>query len=921
MSKELNTPQKILLWINFSLKNPIEIGFKNKECFVYKDPIFNLLTDNTELETVLREKILTEFLYFNREKIDSLLYEEENSIEINSESKNTKSLSYIFYLNLLISDKLYCLNYTYKLEYINDIIKIYLDEPNQLNNITRLIASKSLLDIIMNYETEEEELKDNLNSKCTNYIQNNKTILKSLGLSEDDLISKKIDEIYVKILNKLVINNFFYDYDSAEILLEQLDLLNIKITNTMFNELLKILNEDNDNIKKFKINKIEDLKDKHKKNFYYIILKYILKNPFYNYNIPFLYKMRIILLNSIKSNGYHLPFEKDEKIIFLLTSILDSNYYSKKLNLTDETKINFFNQNSDFSNNTIISKDSHNISGRSYILNEEMDRIVGNFNDNISIYNEIIDNGRKFNIFNCFFNIKIIKIRNKFSYKYEKITYKIDSKKFNDIKYEDFIKFAEREIYYNSDIKFIKFVEYLNYIKSELINSLRDSINFNFNLEINFEQSSSKINDDINCIYKLLDINSDEKSEFKDYNILSNEFEQNIGFKYLNNYILNLVLKLPYDKSIEYSIIEFDKILGELQDGSEFIRELKNGAYISGSNESLFYFDKNKIINIELNNDSFFYINSSCEISSNSGNENDINAFICSKDYLYLIIMNTNNYKYNLKSINIDENKCKMCIEANKDNYILVGAKGIFNLCGSTSNIFKDEANESPNLIPLINGEYFINGIKINEKIFAFSSKREKEIGEDKLIIYNLSQKKIISEIKNYSFSDSINGLTIMDIYTPESINKKVLLCACKKYDENGGKNGILLVELINDKEKIYYEFYETKFEVNCFCQISKENDSKVFNIKTSYFLSGEFDAEKGIGVIYLYELIYDKKMAHTKIEQLIEVGYQSHKIFDYFSCISCIIQCKETGKILIACLDGNIYSFLINGNSLLYLD
>ena len=82
-----------------------------------------------------------------------------------------------------------------KLEYINDIIKIYLDEPNQLNNITRLIASKSLLDIIMNYETEEEELKDNLNSKCTNYIQNNKTILKSLGLSEDDLISKKIDEI------------------------------------------------------------------------------------------------------------------------------------------------------------------------------------------------------------------------------------------------------------------------------------------------------------------------------------------------------------------------------------------------------------------------------------------------------------------------------------------------------------------------------------------------------------------------------------------------------------------------------------------------------------------------------------------------------------------------------------------------------
>ena len=61
--------------------------------------------------------------------------------------------------------------------------------------------------------------------------------------------------------------------------------------------------------------------------------------------------------------------------------------------------------------------------------------------------------------------------------------------------------------------------------------------------------------------------------------------------------------------------------------------------------------------------------------------------------------------------------------------------------------------------------------------------------------------------------------------------------------------------------------------------------------------------------------------MALTKIEQLIEVGWKSHKIFDYFSCINCIIQCKETGKLLIACLDGNIYSFLFNGNSLLYLD
>lgn len=44
---------------------------------------------------------------------------------------------------------------------------------------------------------------------------------------------------------------------------------------------------------------------------------------------------------------------------------------------------------------------------------------------------------------------------------------------------------------------------------------------------------------------------------------------------------------------------------------------------------------------------------------------------------------------------------------------------------------------------PLIKDEYFMNGIKINENIFAFSSNGCKKSGEDKLIFYNLMTKKI----------------------------------------------------------------------------------------------------------------------------------------------------------------------------------
>ena len=152
--------------------------------------------------------------------------------------------------------------------------------------------------------------------------------------------------------------------------------------------------------------------------------------------------------------------------------------------------------------------------------------------------------------------------------------------------------------------------------------------------------------------------------------------------------------------------------------------------------------------------------------------------------------------------------------------------------------------------------------------------------------------------------------------------NKKksynILLCACKSYTTNQ-KNGILLIEPeLKENKDVYHEFYETDFEVHCFCQINdiiNENiDNNIDNTitikKTRYFLVGGFNREKGIGVISLYKFIFDKKNLHIKIKETSKLNYKNLIKIEELESVNCIIQTKNKGNFLISCLDGNVYSF-----------
>ena len=133
-----------------------------------------------------------------------------------------------------------------------------------------------------------------------------------------------------------------------------------------------------------------------------------------------------------------------------------------------------------------------------------------------------------------------------------------------------------------------------------------------------------------------------------------------------------------------------------------------------------------------------------------------------------------------------------------------------------------------------------------------------------------------------------------------EKENKKVLLCACKKYTKKQ-KNGILIIDTeIENKEK-YVDL--DSFEINCLCQI------KIKGKNTNYFLIGGLDTEKREGMIKLCKLIYINN--EFNIEILEDVFISNEKNFEGFkSSINNIIQSKDNGKILVSCRDGKVFSF-----------
>ena len=410
------------------------VSFKLKLCYgapqinpiENKDILFNLITNYSEIEFISKanKSDNLKFLYFNRNVIHKILIDGNKIISIN---QNHKNLSDYFYLSLLLLENPFIINYKYSIEYILETYQIQKEILSK-SYIKKLILAKLVIEIINYFIDLEEEYNEKkrhkeiikIKNESILYIKNNINIFKDLNINitEEIFLQKKIDEIYIMIIISLIKNDKLSDYEYTYNIISQLNLESININHEMFVTLSKILESDEIYIKKYKIKNEDDLIDKNKINFYFVLLKYILKNNFYIYYSSFLLETKKYLMKNIKSKiyinnlqNYKIDNIYKERLEYIIKSIFDSDYYfqiyvnnfqkyinDKKYNLLKKQNINnsliksYFDSNSknisqiNNSNTNVIVESIQILNSSSILLNNNSEYKTNNEKYSINSY-------------------------------------------------------------------------------------------------------------------------------------------------------------------------------------------------------------------------------------------------------------------------------------------------------------------------------------------------------------------------------------------------------------------------------------------------------------------------------------------------------------------------------------------------------
>ena len=454
---------KISLSYSSTLNDSTEISFNY--------PIYNLLSKYSEIEDIMKENDLEllKYFYFNRKQINDFTYNEEEVIEINSEIIQNKYIDY-FYLSLLIEENINIVNYEYTLDFIKEIN----DQIKGNNNdcLRELMMSKILLVLIRNYKgTEEYDYNKNEIDELEKFnlerIESNIRKLKEfeLNLNKEDIIKKKIDEIYIGIIMDLIKKNKIDDIKYTNNIMMQLDLENINITKTMYDGLASILKSDNNYMKKYIISNKKDLYKDDVTNFYYILFKYILKKPIYIYQIQFLDEIRKRIFAIIKND---IEKYKDEKLEYIINFFTDS-YYTilfKKLNTKNGRIRSNYNDTSTETRSEIpsrvhtifLSHDNNNDNINYSIIRFE-ENIQSSITENYTRLIREISNGNIIRLYN----------QNDITIYQKDIKNKIDIIKFNSIKPEEILTNNIRSSY---KINFEELAKNKIFEKNKIINNI-----------------------------------------------------------------------------------------------------------------------------------------------------------------------------------------------------------------------------------------------------------------------------------------------------------------------------------------------------------------------------------------------------------------------------------------------------------------
>ena len=932
--------KNIFLKEKFKLSLCIQAKILLYENNSYKEIISDLISNMPEIDQIINLENLDviRFIYSSRKKIEFILYNNEEIIFIHPKLLNKKFSNY-FYLSLLIGDNANMINYCYKIDLIKEINK-YKNENNNNYLLRKILISKIGIELINNYkefenyDEKEENYLEKIKFENEIFIKNKIDLFKTINLNykENDIENKKIDEIYIDIIIGLIKNNKFEDIQNVIIMFNQLDLININLTNLMLTELISFLDSDNEKVKNCAINEQKDLFNIIKVNFFYLLLKYIIKEPIYIYQSKYLIKARINIIKIIKT--FDISFKcndaKDiEKLEWILKILTDSEYY-----------FNLYRHKSNASQ-TIAEKetDFNEYKKENVERNEELnEEDIKNFIEKIlNSSSFIFANDEKGEIF---FNI---------------LNEDQNNKKINNFK--KYKKISKEEKFNILEKNAKKFLEFLHYIKAKIKKEFK--FRYNLLIKINFELIDINNNTLFNilCHYYFYPLNKKRLFSFIDENILVSGIDGSLqGFYYLLNEINDSDYeKLIFEKNLdiakiikkkddlekrlkenknsekifsiydigkssgasEYEIIKLEKVIEQHSNNAEIIKELSNGYYLSSGKSKYIYIYNEKFEKI-MEIYSKIYPTNIIEKRSNKNNELKLISY--SEEKIILITLKLNILDYYTESFN---QSASNIIEISHEDYIINNKKGGF--------IVQDLFSSSANIIQKTLKYSYKVGLKIDEQNSIFTSNEIIHNGKNRLIIYEMNKNEIKYELEGYSFSLSQNSLLLIENNNNVN-NNKILICACKKYDYHKNyfnKNGLLLLNInYNYHQYINDIFYDTgDYEPFCFCPIKLVYNNGVHKkeYKTNYFFVGGFDKAKRLGIIKLYKIIFEYKKEDTRIEFIQDLILGNNKNEDYYrfnGAVTCIVQTKEKGNFLISCTNGKIYLFTSpNINYFLFCD
>ena len=719
-----------------------------------------------------------------------------------------------------------------------------------------------------------------LTLKCPNVINEKNTIGKLINNFQEieSIINMNIPNIFKFIyFNKKKIHNILYDSE------EMINLDSITIENNLSNYLyLSLLIRDSNDL----VN--------------------------YNYKIDFIRKINSDLNNNIFKNIF-----RSKLIIELIINYRQLDNYDEE---DDEEELNKIEKN----NKDNIKKNLNKLKNldlkldENTIINNKIDKIY------IDIIIKLIEQNKIDEILNQLDLENINLTKTMFDELSKFIDNNIEKYKISEQNQNDLFD-AEKINFYFILFKILKnsiyIYQYIYQKKFKFLLELKKLIKKKIKFPVN------NLNDDLkNKLYEIFDFIIDSKYYIKnnlnntiqDYSEINNSSKNysknndsgtNSQISLVNYSTQKDTIQTQQSQKIinnndnNYRVLKREKnILGK-KDLINNIKEIKDELFIIGryNNEIYIYEDKDK--------DSQFktlHLFDKEKQNIIKVNNNDIKVLDCSKQsfMIYNIVID-NNENINIsgeKQINIPCSGCYEKKNGEKIEYVVIGEKGIYHFNDFPS-IKIEKKIDYEKIINYKKDERNYKGsIKINDNILALTSNSVLPKGEDILVFYDMNKKEIIKDnkIQNFSFVNGVNGLIIMDL---EKEDKKVLLCACKAYTTNQ-TNGILLIN-IEIKEKIETNniYKDTgSFEVNCLCKIDVNENNH------NYFFIGGLDIDKGEGMIKLCELIY--KNNEFKIDILDDI-FSDDEASDLFkSSINNIVQSKNSGKIIVSCMDGKVYSF-----------